>query len=211
MCIFIVLQHVLHQYGSKDSTTLVNTSGTYNVTVSNGCETGSAANGIAVTVNPTPVASFSASGSTLTASTAVASYKWIKDGALISGATNQSYTITETGNYSVIVTIGGCSDTSAVQTITYVGIDEVKGINSLSLVPNPANSQITVRASVSGSTVREITLHDIVGRVMQTIGVNHVSGSSFEQKIDLSGISNGTYFIQLTTEKGKVTRSFVKN
>jgi hypothetical protein len=197
--------------GSTDSTAVATVPGIYNVTVSNGCVTGSATTGINVTVNPSPTATFSATGNSLTALPAVANYKWLKDGSPISGATSQNYTITLSGNYSVIVTIGGCSDTSATQNITFVGIDEVTGIRNLSLVPNPANSQITVRAFVSGGAVREITVHDIVGRIIKTLEVNHVAGSSFEHKIDLNGISNGTYFIQLTTEKGKVTRSFVKN
>ncbi len=199
--------------GSTDSTATATTSASYNVTVSNGCETGSAAAPVAVTVKPTPTAAFTGTGNVLTATPAVANYKWVRNDTIIPGATSQTYTITQGGDYSVIVTLGGCSDTSAVRTLTYtfVGVEEIAGIKNLTLVPNPANSFITVRASVAGSTVNEITLHDIVGRAIQTILVNHASGSSFEHKIDLSGISNGTYFIQVNTEKGKVTRSFVKN
>jgi hypothetical protein len=199
--------------GSTDSTALATVSDSYNVTVSNGCETGSAASPVVVDVKPTPNAAFTGSGNVLTATPAVANYRWVKNDTIIAGATAQTYTITEGGDYSVIVTLGGCSDTSAVQSLnyTYVGIEEVTGIVNLSLVPNPANSQITVRAFVAAGAVNEITLHDIVGRTIKTIQVNHVSGSSFEQKIDLAGISNGTYFVQLTTEKGKVTKSFVKN
>lgn len=53
---------------------------------------------------------------TLTAST-TGTYKWLKDGALIPGATAQSYSANTPGDYSVIVT-NGCADTSSTQAVT---------------------------------------------------------------------------------------------
>ncbi len=55
---------------------------------------------------------------TLTAST-TGTYQWLKDGAVISGATAQNYTATAAGNYRVIVN-NGCADTSSVQAVTEV-------------------------------------------------------------------------------------------
>ncbi|OJV51535.1 MAG: hypothetical protein BGO31_06180 [Bacteroidetes bacterium 43-16] len=69
--------------------------------------------------------SISASGSTaiypgntvtLTAST-TGTYQWLKDGAVISGATAQSYAANAAGDYRVIVN-NGCADTSSVQSVT---------------------------------------------------------------------------------------------
>lgn len=44
----------------------------------------------------------------LIATIAGGSYLWYKDGQLISGATNGTYTVTETGFYEVVVNVSGC-------------------------------------------------------------------------------------------------------
>ncbi|RYD95888.1 MAG: T9SS type A sorting domain-containing protein [Sphingobacteriales bacterium] len=53
---------------------------------------------------------------TLTAST-TGPYQWLKNGAIISGATAQTYSANAAGNYRVIVN-NGCSDTSSVLAVT---------------------------------------------------------------------------------------------
>jgi len=48
-----------------------------------------------------------------------ASYKWLLNSTAIPGATASSYTATQTGNYSVVVTnIAGCTDTSRIVTVS---------------------------------------------------------------------------------------------
>ena len=74
---------------------------------------------ITTTVNVSPVdTSVSLVGVTLTAATGGATYQWIDcdNGSLpIAGATGQSFMPSANGNYAVIVTVNGCSDTSGVQ------------------------------------------------------------------------------------------------
>ncbi len=95
------------------------TSGSYTVTVTNGACT-STSNAITVTANSNPAANVSASGATtfcqgnnvvLTAS-AGSSWSWSN------GATTQSITVTNSGNYSVTVSnTSGCSASSAMTTV----------------------------------------------------------------------------------------------
>ena len=58
---------------------------------------------------------------TLTASTGT-SYQWLNNNTVIGGATNPTFTTTNAGNYSVIVTTNGCPDTSATRTVSLVNI-----------------------------------------------------------------------------------------
>jgi Zn-dependent metalloprotease/subtilisin-like proprotein convertase family protein len=107
--------------GGTASAINATTSGNYTVTVSNpgGCT--STSSPVAVIVNPLPVATISASGSTtfctgesvtLTASSG-ASYLWS------TGATSQSITTSTAGSYSVTVTSNnGCSKTSSTTNVT---------------------------------------------------------------------------------------------
>ncbi|GIV33300.1 MAG: hypothetical protein KatS3mg031_0835 [Chitinophagales bacterium] len=99
---------------------------TYSVTVTNsyGCNS---VLYLQINVKPLPLANISVAGSdtlcngqsvTLQASNGTGyTYQWKKDNVSISGATNSSLTVNTAGDYKVVVTLNGCSRTSAVQKI----------------------------------------------------------------------------------------------
>ncbi|MFL6246259.1 MAG: IPT/TIG domain-containing protein [Thermoanaerobaculia bacterium] len=105
--------------GETTQSIIVTTSGNYSVTVTDaGCSATSAP--MTVTVNPSPNAIVTASGPTalcdgssvtLTAASA-GSYLWS------SGQTTRSITVTTAGDYSVTISNGSCSATSAPVTVT---------------------------------------------------------------------------------------------
>lgn len=82
----------------------------------------------------------------LTASAASATYQWIDcDGNQpISGETAQSYQPSTTGNYAVIITQNGCTDTSECQNVVVVGIENDAFPVELLFYPNPTSGQITL-------------------------------------------------------------------
>ncbi len=107
--------------GATTQSIIASTAGTYTVTVtSGGCSSAPSA-GTTVTVNPTPPTptitpggptTFCAGGSvTLTSSSATGNL-WS------TGATTQSITVSTGGTFTVTVTSGGCSATSAGTTVT---------------------------------------------------------------------------------------------
>jgi len=95
----------------------------------NACTTGDVWNASCqcVGITITPVATITAGGATsfcagasvaLTCNTGTGyTYIWKRDGTAISGATASSYTATLGGNYTVAVSSGGCSTTSAIMTV----------------------------------------------------------------------------------------------
>ena len=113
--------------GATGSSFTATAAGSYTVTVtSGGCSTTSAA--VAVAVNSAPAATITAGGSTgfcsggsvaLNANTGTGlTYQWFRNGSAISGATGVSYTASTAGSYTVRVTSGGCSTTSAAVNVT---------------------------------------------------------------------------------------------
>jgi hypothetical protein len=140
-------------------------SGTYNTTLTTaaGCDSVVTLN---LTINTVNV-SVTQSASTLTASTAVASYQWVTCPSMapIGGETNQSFTATSDGDYAVIVTENGCTDTSACITLTGVGITEKGFEDQLSVYPNPTQGAFTVDL---GNTFYKITISitDMVGKLI---------------------------------------------
>lgn len=108
--------------GAQSATYTATTSGTYHVVVTSGaCTTTSVTR--TVVVNPLPAATATPAGSTsicqgsvvINANTGTGlTYQWRNATGIIPGATGASYTATASGNYSVVVSNGSCTNTSAI-------------------------------------------------------------------------------------------------
>jgi len=117
----------------------VSVAGTYTVTLNNqGCVS-NVSNSIVVTVNPIPATptatpggptTFCSGGSVLLSSDAASGNQWYLNGNPIGGATNQTYSATASGSYTVKVTVTGC--TSAASNAIVVTVN-----------PTPATPTIT--------------------------------------------------------------------
>ena len=133
-------------------------------------------------------------------------------GQLSSATTNtNSYTITglqpET-TYEIQVQAncgdGNLSEWSATTSATTtVGIDSWLD-NSVSLYPNPAKEYVDIR--VDGDlNVTAMEVYDVYGKLINTVNV-----IDNPTRINVSGLSDGMYFVRVTTEAGAVTKTFVK-
>ena len=83
---------------------------------------------ISLTVLPTIDVTLTSVGAILTSNEAGATYQWLdcdNGNAIIAAETNQSYTATVTGNYAVLITVNGCSDTSSCELVDFTGIEEL--------------------------------------------------------------------------------------
>ncbi len=137
--------------------------------------------------------SVSAAGGTLTSNQAGATYQWIDcfDNSDIPGETNQSYTPVQNGDYAVIVTIGGCSDTSACQNVSGIGFDE-ETVRTTSVYPNPSKGEVKISAQGSFS-------YDVFTATGKAISVgNGIESAS----LNLTGQPAGVYLIRVTNASG---------
>ena len=112
---------------------------------------GGAANGcdslvtLDLTITPLPNNGTTTSGNTISANQTGASYQWIdcnNSNSVISGETNIDFTATTNGDYAVIVTNNGCSDTSACVNMSTVGVNENVIANQVSFYPNPTKGNV---------------------------------------------------------------------
>lgn len=142
-------------------------------------------------------------GNVITAANSSATnYQWIDclDNSIIGGATNQSFTATNNGQYAVIVTQSGCSDTSACITIAGIGMNELT-LSDVSIYPNPSMDGRFVIESTT--PFLNLELIDNSGRSVAK--VENSLGNSY----DFSHLENGNYFVKLIYESGFVTQKIV--
>ena len=76
-------------------------------------------------------------------------------------------------------------------------------LNSINLYPNPANDVVNVQCTMYN--IQEVEVFDVYGKVINTVNVN-----DNPTRINISGLANGMYFVRVTTDKGAVTKPFVK-
>jgi hypothetical protein len=137
----------------------------------------------------------------LTANEMDAGYQWLKDDNEIDGATAQSYTVTETGAYAVVITKNDCVDTSRTYNITVTtGILDLSFGSEINVYPNPTKGDVTVDLGMVYQTVH-VRVYSISGKLVSVKEYNS------QRKIDceISG-DKGVYFLQITTDKGEQAR-----
>lgn len=194
-----------YNYTSPSGLYTWTSSGTYNDTIPNmaGCDS-------VITVNLTINSadnSVSLAGMTLTAGATSATYQWLdcdNSFAVISGATNQSFTPSSDGNYAVAVTQNGCQDTSACTAVIFEGLTE-NGLAEVYVFPNPTQGELQVYlGSGSGSCMVRIT--DVQGRMVQEVPFSNQGLNT----ILLTG-DRGVYFVEVLKDGERKVIRVIKN
>jgi len=161
---------------------------------------------VLITVNAVPDAGVTDNSPTLTADQAGATYQWIdcdNGNDPIAGETNQSFTATASGNYAVIVTLNGCSETSTCFPVTVTGIATSQNNSAvLTIYPNPATENLNIAINKKGV----LAVYSLEGKLIETLSV-----TSANAVLNVKDYANGMYMIKFTDENGNLTHSkFVK-
>ena len=76
---------------------------------------------------------------------------------------------------------------------------------NISLYPNPFNSSITLKTTLNNK-IYNVTLFDISGRII--IVKKDINSTS--KKINLSNLTNGSYFLKINTGSGEIVKKIIK-
>ena len=123
-------------------------------------------------------------------------YQWIdcENNQPVAGEVGQTFTAFYNGDFAVIVTQGGCTDTSACVTIDKVGLTQLT-TDAFVIYPNPSTGQFTI--SFDGN-IKAIEMVDVTGRIVMTeTEIN-------QGMIDASLLAPGKYTVRLTAESGTI-------
>jgi len=123
------------------------------------------------------------------------SYHWMLNGDTIPGATGSIYTVTENGDYQVIVSRNGCTDTSAIYKVTNVGLHDVHpAAAQVSVYPNPAHDRIHISAPIRVNA----TLTGIDGRVIRQ--------ENNAVRVSVGELAAGMYLLRITDQEGTLIK-----
>ena len=75
----------------------------------------------------------------------------------------------------------------------------------ISLYPNPFNNSLTLKTTLNNH-IDSIELYDISGRIVLT--KTEINASS--KMLNLEGLTSGSYFVKITTNKGTITKKIIK-
>lgn len=159
----------------------------------------------------TPTISFS--GNILIAPSGGASYQWYHNDNPIPGATGQTHDALTTGSgtYYVEVTYpDGCKGNSPVIEFSPSGFEEIDGLKSFLLFPNPGSGQFTIMAEMEYTDDFIITFTDMIGRQIRP-DISLLNVTNINEQIDLDEQPNGVYFINLHSNSGRKTIRYIKN
>ncbi len=193
------VQSACNQFTWIDGNTYTsnNNTATYQLTTTSGCDSIITLN---LTINTVDV-SVTLSEPTLTANYTGAQYQWLNcnnNFLPISGATQASFTPTSSGNYAVIVSSLGCSDTSTCYLVNNVGFDQPENETALSVFPNPSDGHFYINSSQ--------TFNHTSIKIFNVMGVLVLNEEFEGNKLINVNQAPGVYFIEFV---GDDTQKFV--
>ncbi len=128
-------------------------------------------------------------------------YQWYFNGNPIPGATDNTYTVTENGEYYVVVTDeNGCTGTSEVYIVNNLAIDSHSVLNEMLIYPNPNDGLLFVKA--------KRPLHNAQFRLVNILGQSLITQSRLngvDFVFDISNQPKGIFFAEIE-EGGNILR-----
>lgn len=160
-------------------------------------------------VPATPV--ITQNGNDLTSSSATGNQWYELTTGIITGAIGQTYTVTVSGDYFVVVSNGTCfSDTSNIIHVTITGIQTIDGNSSIAVFPNPTND--AVKVCLHNLENKNIRI-DVFNSIGQTIIAKQLSvaKSDMIETFDLSKFSNGIFLFKFEIGANRKIFRIIKN
>ena len=199
------------QNPTRSNATLAD-AGSYSVTITvSGCT--SAAGTTSVAVNATPATptitpggptTFCTGGSVLLTSSSASGNQWFLNGNPIGGATNNTYSATASGNYTVVVTTSGCSSAASAPTsVTVNATPATPTITPAGSITFCFRDTVTLTSSSATGNQWSVEGTPLAGETGQTLLVT-------KSLIDAHSVNGSAHFTVTVTENSCTATSAPK-
>jgi hypothetical protein len=138
-------------------------------------------------------------------------YTWDFDSIGTSPLTNPSFTFPDSGPYYISLIIEnpcGADTITKLVIVSLVGIEDVDKNNGLVAFPNPANESLTLTGIDNLNEMVSLSIFDISGRLVQN--ESFFINGLLNRTINLNNLGEGSYLIEIKTNKFKNSLRFVK-
>ena len=144
----------------------------------------------------------------LTANATGVTYQWLdcaNNNAPIANATNQVFTATANGNYSVEITNGNCSITSTCYVVSNLSTVAIDTTLRMTVFPNPASNVINIKFDKNFETIA-VDIVNMTGQVVKKVTASQNNLIS----IDITALPTGIYILRTDDNANSTTSRIVK-
>ena len=130
--------------------------------------------------------------------------QWYKANGAILNANGKFYIPLDTGNYYAVSVNDSCfsEPSNSVEVLT-TNIKSNSIVNDISVFPNPATNQITVKST--DMHLLKVSIFNLLGDLLYQRQLNNSSN-----EIDISFLSKGIYMIKIESTKGTMQQKLIK-
>jgi len=183
--------------------------GTYGVTATNNIGCARSLEFQIVEPDP-PFIVITADGAVISSSQGFVSYVWLLNGEPVDSTQDASYTATESGDYSVLVTdASGCSFSSDTVSVVVSGISEAElGLTRLVVSPNPFTNSLRIEMDATKASTYRLRLMDTRGQTLYQWEEPVARG--WRKDLELSQLPTGMYLLGISANGKELVRKVQK-
>ena len=156
-----------------------------------------------ITVNPTPVITESAG---VLSSSSGSSYQWYCNGQPVIGATSQSHTPTQNGDFVVI--IGGSTCSSNIINVNDTGIEYVSNEELINIYPNPNDGNFYISFNIVLKSNYRLTLYSATGSLVYKENLENFYGI-YSKQLDIAEYGKGIYLLNISNSNTESIKKII--
>ena len=140
-------------------------------------------------------------------------YTWTFGDGGTASTKDAAHTYTANGNYSVkLIANHIYGKDSVVKTINVIATsikENASSFNSYVIYPNPTSNLVNIDFELAQANTVEVNIMDLTGKVVATVPAERFSAGANSVKIETSNLSEGVYFVRMSSPESSVSSRLV--